>query len=246
MKVLIVDDEPLAIDRLADLLRNFEEVEVVGSSTNAARALDDIAALKPDLVLLDIQMPGGSGMALAADLPPEGRPEIIFVTAFENFAADAFEVDAADYLLKPVRFDRLRQAITRTRRRIDLCHSAAPAAEQDDARYVQEFWVAAGSSQIRVGVDQIDWIEAAKDYVIFHTSMRSFLHRISMNALEACIDSRKLMRVHRSAFVRLSQIERLDRPARGVLNLVLRDGAIVQVGPSYVKAVQEQLALRSS
>ena len=111
---------------------------------------------------------------------------------------------------------------------------------------MQEFWVAAGSSQIRVGVDQIDWIEAAKDYVIFHTSMRSFLHRISMNALEACIDSRKLMRVHRSAFVRLSQIERLDRPARGVLNLVLRDGAIVQVGPSYVKAVQEQLALRSS
>lgn len=248
LRVLIADDEQLAVDRLRDLLADVEGVEVVGSASTSAKAREVIEALRPDLVLLDIQMPGGSGMALAADLPPEGRPEIVFVTAFEHFAPDAFEVDAADYLLKPVRFDRLRQAITRAKRRIELARIAdrEPEDHSRDRTYMQELWVSVRGGQIRLGVDQIDWIEAAKDYVILHTPVRSYLHRISMGSLEAKLDPRELMRVHRSAFVRLSQVERLDRPGKGSLTLALRDGALVQVGPSYVKVVLEQLAPRAS
>ena len=236
LRLLIVDDEALAIDRLRELLGDIEGVEVVGTASSAAAAIEAIAALRPQLVLLDIQMPGRSGIALAADLPLEDRPEIVFVTAFEHFAPDAFEVDAADYLLKPVRFDRLRQAITRARRRISLAEAAnAPAPVPD--RYAREIWVNVREGQVRLDVRVIDWIEAAKDYVLLHTATRSYLHRISMNALEELLDPAELLRVHRSAFVRPSLVERLERPGKGSLNLFLRDGVMVQVGPSYVKDV---------
>lgn len=244
LRILLVDDERLAIDRLQDLLSNIDDVEVVATANTAASARAAIEAQRPDLVLLDIQMPGGSGMALAADLPCEDRPEIVFVTAFEHFAPDAFEVDAADYLLKPVRFDRLRQGITRAKRRIELMRVAQQAGglQSPEEHFVQEIWVSVRGGQIRLGVEMIDWIEAAKDYVLLHTSTRSYLHRIQMSALEAILNPHELMRVHRSAFVRLSLVERLERPGKGALSLALRDGAIVQVGPSYVKTVLERLA----
>ena len=243
MKVLIVDDEQLACDRLAGLLSDIEGVELVGRACNARYAEQVIADKRPDLVLLDIQMPGRSGMALAADLDPEDRPEIVFVTAFEHFAPDAFSVDAADYLLKPVRFDRLKQAIVRAKRRIMLNAVAAHSeiATSETGRFTREFWVTVRDGQVRLDIDLIEWIEAAKDYVLLHTSTRSYLHRISMNALEARLDPHALMRVHRSAFVRPSLVEKLERPGKGSLNLVLRDGAIVQVGPSYVKDVLRKL-----
>lgn len=242
LRILLVDDELLAIDRLRQLLGDIDDVEVVGTANNAAAAREAVAALKPDLVLLDIQMPGRSGMALAADLPPEDRPEIVFVTAFEHFAPDAFEVDAADYLLKPVRFDRLRQAITRAHRRIRLAEAAARAAPgEEQSRFVREIWVNVRDGQVRLDVDLIEWIEAAKDYVLLHTATRSYLHRISMNALEEMLDPAQLLRVHRSAFVRPGVVERLERPGKGSLNLILRDGLMVQVGPSYVKDVLRRI-----
>lgn len=243
LRVLIVDDEQLAIDRLAGFLGDLDDVEVVAKVRNAAAAAEAIRDLQPDVVLLDIQMPGRSGMGLAADLDSEARPEIIFVTAFEHFAPDAFAVDAADYLLKPVRFDRLKQAIVRSQRRIRLKEAAARggAAEGEASRYLREMWVAVRDGQVRLDVDQIEWIEAAKDYVLLHTSTRSYLHRISMSALQERLDPQALLRVHRSAFVRPSLVQKLERPGKGSLNLVLRDGAIVQVGPSYVKDVLRAL-----
>lgn len=246
LRVLLVDDEQLAIDRLSDFLSDIEAVEVVGTAQTARAASEGISNLQPDLVLLDIQMPGRSGMALAADLDPECKPEIIFVTAFEHFAPDAFAVDAADYLLKPVRFDRLKQAIVRAQRRIQLKASAAHGenAIAEAGRYTREIWVNVRDGQVRLDVDLIEWIEAAKDYVLLHTSTRSYLHRVSMSTLEDRLDPRALMRVHRSTFVRLSLVERLERPGKGSLNLVLRDGAIVQVGPSYVKDVLRTLAVK--
>ena len=239
MRILIVDDEQLAIDRLADFLSDIEGVEVVGKANNARAGEEAIAELRPDLVLLDIQMPGRSGMALAADLDPQGRPEIVFVTAFEHFAPDAFSVDAADYLLKPVRFDRLKQAMVRAQRRIRMRIAAAlgDAVNAETSRYAREIWVTVRDGQVRLDVDLIEWIEAAKDYVLLHTATRSYLHRISMNSLEEKLDPKSLTRVHRSAFVRLSLVEKLERPGKGSLKLVLRDGAIIQVGPSYVKDV---------
>lgn len=243
MRILIVDDEALAIDRLADFLSDIDDVEIVGHAHDARSAGEAIARLRPDLVLLDIQMQGRSGMALAADLDPDDRPEIVFVTAFEHFAPDAFAVDAADYLLKPVRFDRLKQAIVRARRRIGLKSAAATGERglEETGRYTREFWVTVREGQVRLDVDLIEWIEAAKDYVLLHTATRSYLHRMSMGALEDRLDPKALMRVHRSAFVRPSLVQRLERPGKGSLNLVLRDGAIVQVGPSYVKEVLQAL-----
>src|SRR5690349_1513283 len=132
MRVLVVDDEDLALDRLRTFFADIEGVEVVGQAQDGDAALEAIERLTPDLVLLDIQMPGRNGLRAAADIKVEPRPEVIFVTAHEHYAPDAFDVDAADYLLKPVRFDRLRQAVERARRRRGLREAAAKAGKLEE------------------------------------------------------------------------------------------------------------------
>jgi two-component system LytT family response regulator len=250
MRVLLVDDEDLALDRLRTFFGDIEGAEVVGEARDGDEALRRIAELRPDLVLLDIQMPVRNGLRAAADLKIEPRPELVFVTAHEHYAPDAFEVDAADYLLKPVRFDRLRQAVERARRRrgvreraehaerLEEAVSTARSAERDD----DGFWVPERHGQRRVPLKAIDWIEAARDYVLLHTPERSHLLRITMAALEEKLDGTPLIRVHRSAFVRPSKVTEVRREGRS-LCLVLADGANVQVGPSYVAAVKEALDL---
>ncbi|NVD45922.1 LytR/AlgR family response regulator transcription factor [Qipengyuania atrilutea] len=248
LSVLLVDDEDLAIERLTTFFQDIEGAEIVGVAHDADGAAEAIERLKPDVVLLDIQMPGRSGMALAADLPIETRPEIIFITAFEHYAPDAFEVEAADYLLKPVRLDRLRQAMTRAIRRYRLRNSAqfdpaeAGQTGRADPGYVRELWVpVAGGATVRVAIEDIDWIEAAKDYVMLHTALRSYLHRISMSRLEQMIDPAQLIRVHRSTFVNPALVSEVRRLGKGLIALALRDGAVVPVGPSYSKEVLARL-----
>lgn len=244
LKVLLVDDEPAALERLSALFAQIPDTQLVGVARNGREASRVIADRSPDLVMLDIQMPELSGLALASELPPEGRPEIVFVTAFEAYAADAFAVEAADYLLKPVRFDRLRQAVERARRRRTLQRAfeqaeAAPAREND----LDGIWVATRQGHVRVAVAEIDWIEAAKDYVLLHTATRSHIHRITMSALEQALDPARMIRVHRSAFVSPDRVEAVNRLGKGLIALVLRDGVAVPVGPTYVKAVQARLRL---
>ena len=247
MRVLLVDDEPAALERLSALLGQLDDVEIVGLARDGREAAEAVEALRPDLVLLDIQMPERSGLAVAAGLPPEDRPEIVFVTAFELYAADAFEVEAADYLLKPVRFDRLRQAIERARRRRAI-RAAAARADQAQGTPGEEdlggFWVQVRTGYVRVPLSEIDWIEAAKDYVLLHTATRSHIHRATMTALERRLNPSDLMRVHRSAFVRPSRVRQVLRLGKGLISLVLDDGLEVAVGPSYVNAVTERLAIR--
>ncbi len=249
MRILLVDDEPAALERLAALLSQAPDVSVVGTARNGREAAQAIADLHPDLVLLDIQMPEASGLAVAAALPPEDRPEIIFVTAFELYAADAFEVEAADYLLKPVRFDRLRQAIERARRRQSQRTALARAADAVAAPADEDpvgFWVQVRTGFVRVPLGDIDWIEAAKDYVLLHTATRSHIHRATMNALERKLNPAELTRVHRSAFVRPARVTEVKRLGKGLISLVLQDGVNVAVGPSYVNAVTERLALHQA
>lgn len=243
LRVLLVDDEPLAIDRLAALFRQLPEVEVVGTASDGRTATQAIATLCPDLVMLDIQMPEKSGLAVAADLPVGERPEIVFVTAFEQFAPDAFEVDATDYLLKPVRFDRLRQAIERAKRRRALHEAAATKLTGSDDALDEAIWVQVRNGSQRVAIASIDWIEAAGDYVMLHTSTRSHIHRTTMSALQRTLDPTGLMRVHRSAFVRPSLVSGVQRHANGSTTLTVRDGATVPVGPNYLDAVLERLKL---
>jgi len=246
LRTLLVDDEPLALERLQVFFRDIAGAEVVGTARDGREAAEAIERLKPDLALLDIQMPEQNGLRVAATLPPEDRPEIIFVTAFEQYAPDAFEVEAADYLLKPVRFDRLWQAVERAKRRKRLrtlagraeAAATAPADTHEDG-----LWVPTRAGAVFVPVEAIDWIEAQRDYVMLHTATRSHILRISMRALEEKLDPGQLMRVHRSAFARPANVVEVQRLGRTINALVLRDGAIVQVGPNYSKAVAERLKL---
>ena len=262
MHVLIVDDELLARNRLRVLLSDCEDPSapfLVSEAATAAQALDVLHRTKDhhpvDMIFLDVQMPGGSGLGVATAMTYEARPEIVFVTAHEHFAPDAFEVDAADYVLKPVRLDRLRLAVDRARRRRFLLAQAGrvaalesendalrrePAAPLPKGRL--DFWVQGRRGQIRVPVAEVDWIEAAKDYVILHTATRGYIHRSTMAALEAELDAAELLRVHRSAFLRPSVVRELQRSGRSV-SAVLRDGAVVQVGPSYLEELEQALAL---
>ena len=245
LRTLLVDDEPLALERLQVFFRDIAGAEVVGTARDGREAAEAIERLKPDLALLDIQMPEQNGLRVAATLPPEDRPEIIFVTAFEQYAPDAFEVEAADYLLKPVRFDRLWQAVERAKRRKqlrDLAGRAEAAAPGPDPRE-DGLWVPTRAGAVFVPIESIDWIEAQRDYVMLHTATRSHILRISMRALEEKLDPGQLMRVHRSAFARAANVVEVQRLGRTISALVLRDGAIVQVGPNYSKAVAERLKL---
>ncbi|MBY8825298.1 LytR/AlgR family response regulator transcription factor [Sphingomonas colocasiae] len=245
MRVLLVDDEPPAIERLAAFFANIPGTEIVGTAVNGIAAQAAIERLQPDLVMLDIQMPEMGGLALAGTLPLDERPEIVFVTAFEQFAPDAFEVEAADYLLKPVRLDRLRQAVERAKRRQAGRRAALQAAMAPPAAasaFDDAIWVQIRDGQTRVPVAAIDWIEAAGDYAMLHTPLRSHLLRTTMSALERRIDPAELMRVHRSAFVRLSRVVEIRRIDKWLLTLVLSDGAEVAVGPNYAKAVAAALS----
>ena len=174
MRVLLVDDEELALSRLRTFFADIEGVEVVGQARDGDEALEAIQRLTPDLVLLDIQMPGRNGLRAAADITVEPRPEVVFVTAHEHYAPDAFEVDAADYLLKPVRFDRLRQAVERARRRRSMRDQAARTGELEEQVATLQtgggtgledggFGVPERHGQRRVPIESIDWIDAARD-----------------------------------------------------------------------------------
>lgn len=253
MRVLLVDDEALALDRLRTLFADIEGVEVVGQAQDGEQALVEIRETRPDLVILDVHMPGRNGLRTAAEIDVDPRPEIVFVTAHEHYAPDAFDVDAADYLLKPVRFDRLRQAVDRARRRRTMKRAAAEAgrlAEEVEALRATaptapsdaEFWVPERHGQRRVPIDSIDWIEAARDYVLLHTDLRSYMLRTTMAALEEKLAGTPLLRVHRSAFVRPGKVIEVKRVNRSI-TLVLADGANVQVGPSYVSAIENALGL---
>ena len=261
MRVLLVDDEPLALKRLAVAFRDMADTELVGTACDGVEALERITELRPDLVILDVQMPGLTGIAVAKALEAvERRPDVVFVTAFEHFAAEAFGVDATDYLLKPVHFDRLRLAIDRARRRRSLRDANERAAELEtvvaalraEARlrpapilpaYDTAIWVPGRNGAVRVAVDRIDWIEAAKDYVLLNTSLKSHILRATMADLEKRLDPAIMLRIHRSYFVRIAAVATVERPGRGVMRLRLEDGADLKVGPNYIENVGQVLKL---
>jgi two-component system LytT family response regulator len=245
IRTILVDDEPLALRRLAQALRALPGVELVGTASDGLQARQAIEEAKPDLVVLDIEMPGCSGLDLAALLAAEPGPEIVFLTAFGQYAQMAFEVEAADYLLKPVTPERLVQAVQRVRRRLAArTASATPRSEptgsgealEEDGR-PNAIWAPVKGGEARLRADEIIWIEGAGDYVVVHTAPRSHLVRATMNSVEALFTPSRIRRVHRSAMVNLSAVEQIRRPGRSVVTLLLRDDIEVGVGPSYAASV---------
>lgn len=230
MKILIVDDEPLALDLLRALLAQISDVEVVGEACDGDAALEATARLSPDLVVLDIHMPCRDGLQAAFDLKvAHGRsaPAVIFSTAHADHAVDAFDLEAADYLLKPVRLHRLRQAIDRARHRL----ATARDVERSDAPAT--FWIPThGGRRTRVVETDIMRIEAARDHVVLHTSQRSFLLRTTMEAVALRLSDPHLVRVHRSAFIRLDAVRTIIRRARSCA-LEMLDGTIVPVSARH-------------
>lgn len=254
MRILIVDDEPLALERLRACLALTQGVELVGSAADGDEAEQHIAELKPDLVLLDIHMPGRSGIALTRALATApSRPEIVFVTAFADFALEAFDLEAADYILKPVRFDRVQEAIRRARRRLREGTGAEagmelprPSSSAAEPAYESAFWIKQRDGLLRVDVDQIRRIEAARDYALLHTASRTHIMRTTMGELERRLNPARLVRVHRSAFVRIDLIRRVERNGRNLMRLHTEDGAMVDVGASYAARVVAALRLDHS
>lgn len=250
MRTLLVDDEPLALRRLEILFGRRPRFDVIGSCRDGEDALEAIRERKPDLVLMDIRMPGLDGLEVAREIAGPGAPIIIFVTAYDAFAVEAFEAAAIDYLLKPVESDRLDQALTRARQHFSLRDSESRAGELEavvnalrsaDGPSEDDLWIKDRTGRVRLSKSQIDWVQAEGDYVRIHCGDRSWLYRETMAAMGDLLDERIFMRVHRSAIVNKQRVSRTSTTANGARKLYLEDGSEVRVGRSFERAVRDAL-----
>ncbi|HXA41076.1 MAG TPA: LytTR family DNA-binding domain-containing protein [Phenylobacterium sp.] len=256
LRVLIVDDEPLARRRLEILLREQPAIELAGSAADGVAATRMIAERAPDVVLLDIKMPGLTGLevldALGEGSGGKGLPIVIFVTAFDRFALDAFERAAFDYLLKPVEPARLAAALTRAREALAGRAAAERALELEEilrnlrgdpanapapSLYAREIWIQERGGRTSVPIAAIDWIAAERDYVRIHTGARSFLVRQSIGALAERLDPAQFIRIHRSSLVRTDRIVRI-RHAAGRGAVILSTGVEVAVSRRHMGALK--------
>jgi two-component system LytT family response regulator len=259
LRVLIVDDEPLARQRLRDLLEREAGVEVVAEIGNGREAVEAIGEHEPDLVFLDVQMPGLSGIEVAAEVGPERMPATIFVTAFDRYALDAFELAAVDYLLKPFDDERFEQAFRRARKSIEL-EEVGKLAERLTALLRREEGAetkpAAGSTKPldRIAVDmrgqtrvlpvaKIDYITASGPYAELHIGEATFAVRERMQALEERLDPNRFMRIHRSSIVRLDLVDTLLRAAGGDYAVRLRNGVELSVSRGRREELERRLGV---
>lgn len=240
VRVLLADDERLALELITHLMRELGGVTVVGVATNGMDTAAQISALQPDLVLLDIQMPSCSGIAIAESLGEAGSPQIIFVSAFDHYAARAFELDATDYLLKPVGRERLSQALERARRRQTIRSQETDAPSLPSAECL---WIPMREGAVRVSIASIDWVEAAGDYVLLHTAPRTYMIRATMAEMTERMSPHGMIRIHRSTLVRPSAVTKVTRADNGGTQLTISDGCSVTVGPSYLKSVLAVLGM---
>ena len=236
LRALIVDDEPLARERLLGMLRTETAIEIVGECGNGLDAVTTIKNTPLDLVFLDMQMPGCNGMQVLAEIPEENRPGIIFATAHERFALDAFEVQAIDYLLKPFDRERLQTALRRAqeyhrlRRRVPT--ESAPKTETEIAETPsltpalknERLTVKADGRLVFLKADEIVWVEAADNYVVLHLTTGRLMLRETMSAIEARLGTTSFVRVNRSAIVHLDQIKEIQPALHSDYTVLLREG----------------------
>lgn len=240
LRVLVVDDEALAREDLSQLLSRRTDVAVVGVCATGAEAIAACRALNPDVLLLDIRMPGLDGFHVVAQLDPASMPYVVFVTAFDRYAVDAFRVRALDYVLKPVQATRLNDALTRAREQLRLramvnwaasMHEVAREHARDGSGVdaaPKTFWsdimVRVGTRDVVVRVNDIAWVEADTYYVRLHVGTRSYLYRERMHVLEANLDPSQFVRVHRSAIVNVNHVREIRHDERGEHFVVLSTG----------------------
>lgn len=229
LRTLIVDDEPLAVERLQVLCGQIGGIEVVGTASDGASALRQAGALNPDLVLLDMTMPELDGLGVARALAKADKPPaIVFVTAHDSFAVEAFDLDAIDYVLKPVAPERLGRAIQRAIARRGEDRERAPS------EWIAEFWVPHRSELLRVAAADVDRIDAERDYVRLHVGDRSYLLLQTVSGLEQRLDPAMFIRLHRSSILRRDRIVGLRHDGLGVWSAELADGTAMRIGRTYL------------
>ena len=248
MRALILDDEPLARRGVALRLRAFADVEIVGECGDGPAAVRKILDLAPDVVFLDVQMPGMDGFDVLRALPSELLPAVIFVTAHEQHALLAFEVHALDYLLKPIDDARFVAAVARARKLIEATAKASAAdrvlqmlARSQEAK-ASRFTVQTGSRIHVVLAEDVDWIAASGDYVALHVNGRSHLVRETMNSLERRLDPAEFLRIHRSRFVQTRRILELRAIDNREFIVRLVDGSEHRSSRTYADRLEQWLA----
>jgi len=253
IRVLIVDDEPLARNRLRLLLEDREDFELVGECSNGREAVDQIRELAPDLVLLDVQMPEMDGLSVLQEIGPENIPAIIFVTAYDQYALRAFEVHAIDYLLKPFDDERFESAMQHAkelirRGRIDalsqqlfsLSRDLRSLREQPSERvpdhipkYLERLAIKSGDRVTLIKAGDIRWIEGAGVYVRLHVDKKSHLLRETLSNLEEQLNPQQFVRIHRSTIVNVEQVKELKSYFHGEYIVYLQDGTQLKLSRSY-------------
>jgi two-component system LytT family response regulator len=243
---MIIDDEPLAREGMRELLQDEEAVDIVGECGDGASATEEIRKKKPDLILLDIQMPELDGFDVLRALDAKSLPAVIFVTAFDEYAVRAFRVHALDYLLKPVDPSRLREAIRRARQTLQAAPARGKSPRGMDDRLsrlladlgrepkpTERFLVRSTGRVIVVKADEVDWIEAQGDYAGLHVGGKKHLVKEKMNKIEAQLDPAKFIRIHRSSIVNIDRIKELHPLFHGEYSLILNDGQKLTLSRSY-------------
>jgi two-component system LytT family response regulator len=233
LRVLIVDDEPLAREKLRTLLQKEPDVEIAGECRDGAEAVTAIARITPDLVFLDVQMPEVDGFGVLEALPPRALPAVIFVTAYDRYALKAFEVHALDYLLKPFDRARFQKALFRARAELERDRRGGALDQRLRALlkdlnqkrpYAQRLVIREAGRVFFLRVEELDWIEAAGNYARLHAGGDTHLMRETMKALETRLDPDRFVRIHRAAIVNLDRVKELRPGFRGEYVVVLKGG----------------------
>jgi two-component system LytT family response regulator len=248
LRVVTVDDEPLARERVSTLVRESEGLELIAEGRNGLEALDLITALDPDLVFIDVEMPELSGFGVIAALDGTRVPGVVFVTAYEHYALQAFEVGAIDYLQKPVTKQRFAAAVDRAKERLDRRSAAdrrslvVGAALAERARGTRtRFVVRRGNAHYFVPVDQVDWIDAADNYLRLHVGDRTHLCRGTMKEAEEELDASRFVRIHRSAIIAVDRIVSITGLDAGGHTIELRGGMKLRGSRQYADRVRALL-----
>ena len=252
IRTLVVDDEPMGRERVLSLLQQEEDVEVIGECADGPQAVARIKQDSPDLVFLDVQMPGCDGFDVISHVGVDRMPDVVFVTAYDEYALRAFEVHALDYLLKPFGKDRFQQTLKHAREALDhrkagdlgkrllaLVHDIKP--DQAQAR-LDRLVVKSGGRVFFLRTDEIDWIEASGNYVRLHLGEEAHLFRETMNRMEMRLDSRRFVRIHRSRIVNTERIRELQPWFNGEYVVILRNGTRLTLSRGYRERLQEHLS----
>lgn len=232
LRTLIVDDEPLAVERMQVICAKMEQLTVVGTASDGSAALRLVDALEPDLILLDMTMPEVDGLAVARSLAAKGkRVAIVFVTAHDNYAVEAFDLDAVDYVLKPVQRDRLERAIRRALAR----HGERVGRSSG---WLDELWIPSRSELIRIETSEVSRIDAERDYVRLHVGDKTYLLLQTIAGLENKLDPAKFIRIHRSTILRKDRIKGLKHDGLGVWSVEVEGAEPLRIGRTYLPSVK--------